>query len=30
MMRENGIENIARELYINTLNFDNVLAYRFS
>jgi hypothetical protein len=30
IMRENGIENIARELYINTLNFDNVLAYRFS
>jgi hypothetical protein len=29
-MRVNGVENIARELYINALNFDNVLAYRFS
>jgi predicted transposase YbfD/YdcC len=30
IMRVNGVENIARELYINALNFDNVLAYRFS
>jgi len=26
----NGIENIARELYVNALNFGNALAYRFS
>jgi predicted transposase YbfD/YdcC len=26
ILRANGVENVARELYINALNFDNVLA----
>ena len=30
ILRANGVENIARELYVNALNFNNVLAYRFS
>jgi hypothetical protein len=29
ILRANGIENIARELYVNALNFNNALAYRF-
>ena len=28
ILRANGVENVARELYINALNFDNALAYR--
>jgi predicted transposase YbfD/YdcC len=28
ILRANGIENVARELYINALNFNNALAYR--
>ena len=30
ILRANGVENIARELYVNALNFNNALAYRFS
>ena len=30
ILRANGVENIARELYVNALNFGNALAYRFS
>jgi predicted transposase YbfD/YdcC len=30
ILRANGVENIARELYLNALNFNNALAYRFS
>ena len=30
ILRANGVENIARELYVNALNFNNPLAYRFS
>ena len=30
VLRANGVENIARELYVNVLNFNNALAYRFS
>jgi predicted transposase YbfD/YdcC len=30
ILRANGAENIARELYLNALNFNNALAYRFS
>ncbi len=30
ILRANGVENIARELYVNALNFDNALAYRVS
>ncbi len=30
ILRANGVENIARELYVNALNFDNALAYRLS
>jgi predicted transposase YbfD/YdcC len=30
ILQANGVENIARELYLNALNFDNVLAYRGS
>jgi len=28
ILRANGVENVARELYINALNFDNALTYR--
>jgi hypothetical protein len=28
ILRANGVENVARELYINALNFDNALSYR--
>ncbi len=30
ILRANGVENIARELSVNALNFDNALAYRLS
>ena len=30
ILRANGVQNIARELYVNALNFDNALAYRHS
>jgi predicted transposase YbfD/YdcC len=30
ILRANGVENIARELYVNALNFGNALAYRIS
>jgi predicted transposase YbfD/YdcC len=30
ILRANGVENIARELYVNALNFGNALAYRTS
>jgi predicted transposase YbfD/YdcC len=30
ILRANGVKNMARELYINALNFDNVLAYLLS
>ncbi len=30
ILRANGVENIARELYVNALNFDNALTYRVS
>ncbi len=30
VLRANGVENIARELYVNALNFGNALAYSFS
>ena len=28
ILRANGVKNVAQELYKNTLNFDNALAYR--
>jgi predicted transposase YbfD/YdcC len=28
ILRANGVENVAHELYKNALNFDNALAYR--
>ena len=28
ILRANGVENVARELYINALNVDNSLSYR--
>jgi predicted transposase YbfD/YdcC len=28
ILRANGVENVAQELYKNALNFDNALAYR--
>ena len=28
ILRANGVENVAHELYKNVLNFDNALAYR--
>ena len=30
ILRANGVTNVARELYVNALNFDNALAYRLS
>ena len=30
ILRANGVENVAQELYINALNFDNAIAYRVS
>jgi len=30
ILRANGVQNVARELYVNALNFDNALAYRVS
>jgi predicted transposase YbfD/YdcC len=30
ILRANGIQNVAQELYINALNFDNLLTYRHS
>ena len=30
ILRVNGVTNVARELYVNALNFDSVLAYRLS
>jgi predicted transposase YbfD/YdcC len=30
ILRANGVTNVARELYVNALNFNNVLAYRLS
>jgi predicted transposase YbfD/YdcC len=30
ILRANGVQNVAQELYINALNFDNALTYRAS
>jgi hypothetical protein len=30
ILRANGVQNVAQELYINALNFDNTLTYRAS
>jgi predicted transposase YbfD/YdcC len=30
ILRANGVKNVARELYVNALNFDNALAYHLS